>query len=662
MPPSLNVDFLVIVMCHKRRPSSQAVPNAMAVWLDPAWSGFWVQEYAAQSVDHSFENCAFRVSGSFNSIKELWISSDHHHHATPKEAICNSVKIHFFQVRPQNEETCRDFLYSTSFPITEIIIRSKQPTSMYGVFNYNEKIGISSQRVRNVQVCVRNLNPSITSQLPAILDLPGPDIEHHKRTVQVGDWMDIAFNDMWPELHTTMSNPRTYFRDFCSTFFFTDICKLFNKEGKSQLPPWLACYCLCNALILNNVTPNDFAGEEYISAVSCSIPDPDKLQLIMRIIKDVLTPWTMCIHEGLYWSDKSLNKNVEDQPFPLSFMPTERVFGKDDCEGRASQAQEMVELLINIYLHTQSFGIDVTFAKLSRSKQCQAKLQVDHTTLVSLLQGCRKIGQLLYSKVLTSETIVGEADARALTNNNDSSSSPPELVGHSFGMMLYNDGYTKEYMMVENTCWQRRHLSGEPTYVSSDMIKILRGLKNVCVASKVVKAKENKIYQKLYMGHDKFFFSRRKRGGPLKYGISLRDIDQYGVCDAKEEGMVVSMSMEKVLEELSAKYQSDPPIWPAREGAEEILAQYKRIQQDIPILRRVLMTPTKTEDQFESLMTNWSPISQRHLPAQSGPCRGVWLTMDKPQYNILLKKAADSIRGHPYINSMVVCIISPCDT
>ena len=165
--------------------------------------------------------------------------------APSSASCCDSIKVHFFRVSKDN---C-DFMYSTSFPLRQA------PTSNYRVFNYNDSDGQSCERDSSIRVIVANHTLPTSLML---LSPKGPDAAHHKRTIDVGNWIDVTFSEMWPNNKTCMTNPRTYFRDYCCTLFFTDICKLFDKSGRSNLPPWLACYSLANALIVNGVPPRDF--------------------------------------------------------------------------------------------------------------------------------------------------------------------------------------------------------------------------------------------------------------------------------------------------------------------------------------------------------------------------------------------------------------------
>ena len=496
-------------------------------------------------------------------------------------------------------------MYSTSFPLRQA------PTSNYRVFNYNDSDGQSCERDSSIRVIVANHTLPTSLML---LSPKGPDAAHHKRTIDVGNWIDVTFSEMWPNNKTCMTNPRTYFRDYCCTLFFTDICKLFDKSGRCNLPPWLACYSLANALIVNGVPPRDFL----------EMPIDKEF---LRIVKCVITPWTMCAREGLFWDDKSLGKPTEDQPFPLSFVPTykERVFGRDDCEGRASQAQEVVELLVKIFQFVKARGEQ---AALDRLGPCE-KLHMPPKKLLELLQGCSRIGELLSDKTIESQTIVGEADTSAIHGGTGS------VVGHSFGLLRSG---SRKYMTVENTGWQRRHLQSDGEPMRGGAFRI----RDVMMASSVTDTIENKLYHRLYMGHDKLFFARVKNE-PLSYGVTLADIGA-GRCEC--------MTLQQVLQALCVG--QSPRIWPARAGAEQMLTKYMQIQASLPGIRQTLMTPQKSEETFEALMQTWGVIREEDLPLRPQP-GGLWFKTDVDAWD---DHVQDDLEGlpvstHAFMHSIV---------
>ena len=580
----LRLDFTMVLACDDAR---RVMPNAIAVWVDPFWTGIW--QVAKQ-------DRLFKISGNLTPLQPSWASQQ----APSSASCCDSVKVHFFRVG----EDC-DFMYGTSFPLRQ------GPTATYHVFNYNDSDGQSCERDKSIRVIVANHTSPAAGLL--LLEPKGPDASHHKRTIEVGDWIDVNFNQMWPQNKTIMTNPRTYFRDYCCTLFFTDICKLFDKGGRSNLPPWLACYSLANALIVNGVPPRAF--------LSMAIDDE-----YLRVVKCVITPWTMCAREGLFWDDKSLGKPTEDQPFPLSFVPTfkGRVFGRDDCEGRASQAQEIVELLIKLFQYVKARGEE---AAMERLGACQ-KLQMPRKKLLLLLRGCVRIGEMLNDKTIESQTIVGEADTAAIHGGQGG------VVGHSFGILRSGP---RDYMMVENTGWQRRQLpcDGQPMRPFK--------LRDTMMAGSVSAEVESRLYHKLYMGHDKLFFAKGKE---LTYGVTLPDIAA-GRCEC--------MTMQQVLQALCPRQKSQ--IWPARPGAEQMLKKYMQIQASLPGIRQTLMTPQKSEAEFERLMEPWGVIQEEDLPVRFQP-GGLWFKTDNDAWQDHVQSDLEGLplSTHLFMHSVLVRI------
>jgi hypothetical protein len=549
------------------------------------------------------------------------------------------VKIHFYQIRPGTDrgEYVRDFLYSTGFSIAA-------PTNECGLFNYNANDGLSIKRLPNIRAFIKINNMTVVES-PSCrrLRIKGPNSQHHDLVVEVGDWLDVTFCEIWPKMRTTLSNPRTYFRDYGCTFFFTDICKLFDKQGESHLPGWLGCYSLANALVVNQT----MSVSELLECLQDDGIKKGKVQEVMRIVKCVLTPWTMCVREGLYWEDKCIGEPVEDQPFPLSFVPTSkgRVFGKDDCEGRASQAQEMRELLECIFKHATTHGVDHTYEQMMQSGVCGRKLRMQEQTRRQLLEACVHIGRLLHTKVLEVQTIVGDANVTALSH----AKGPDVVVGHSFGLMLYKNG--QEYMMVENTGWQRRFLKGiDQAFTGAEKAFIGAFTKaERCggqIAGVVTKAMEQKIYQTLYFGHDRIYFSKNTK----RYGATLDEINAQ---------QCKTMSIAQVLTELS----KTPNCFgcPPKLQAVALLKKYQQAQANLADIRRVIMPPQKSEAGFEALMESWGEIYEDSMSRRRSG--GIWFTIDrdvwgdqKEMVEQLCLEGELSMTTHLFIHSVVVCV------
>jgi len=634
----MQVNFVAVVVVRTGK-QQQAAPNAVAVWADAQWSGAW-RPIAFQHVSSQNYKCyVFAIEHVFTRIPSSWVAPPQ---ASQQKGMNNSIKLHFFQVHGGSKDGNRDFVYSSAFPLL-----LKTTGTCYGAFNYNKSTGLSTKRLRDVRVVIFRSTACADAKL--LRSVQGPDKQHHKDTIRVGDWLDITFCNLWPSMHCSMTNTRTYFRDFGCTFFFCDMCKLFDKEGQSHLPPWLACYALANALIVNNHMPI----AEFVQAVAAGDIVPGSVSHVMRVVKCALIPWTMCAREGLYWDDVCLSEPVEDQPFPLSFVPTfrERVFGKDDCEGRASQAQEMRELFEHIYLYAQAHGTEPMLPHIMQTP----KLQMRRATCMQLLKGCICIGDLLHHKTLEAQTVVGEANTTAITQPS-SSADNAHLIGHSFGLLLYKQG--QEYMMVENTGWQRRFLEGVDRRYTMEEVAFMkefahhqRGGRNMekntrmHMAGNVTKTVERKIYQKICMGHNRLYFSQNTR----EYGVTLSEI---------ERGQFVAMSMEQVLREMV----SGGAWWPAQKDANTMLQLYLEIQKRLPSIRQAVMTPQKSEAEFERLMKNWAPMHEDDLSKGGGG--GFWFTVDRKHWPTIQAQMTEcmsenlTMQTHGFMHSVLVCIKS----
>jgi hypothetical protein len=248
----------------------------------------------------------------------------------------------------------------------------------------------------------------------------------------------------------------------------------------------------------------------------------------------------------------------------------------------------MRELFECIFLHAEKYGTDSTFTKMVESGACKQKLQMSTLKLRELLKGAIKIGGLLHTKTVESQTIVGDANVAALARARQA-----HIVGHSFGLLVH----ANEYMMVENTVWQRRFLEDVDRKFSQNEVAFMRAFVGRGfgrrMAGVTTKPLEQKIYLKLYLGHDKLYFSKERR----EYGITL---------DELQRGAYAAMTMRQVLQEL-AKSENFFGC-PAKPEALPMLALYEQIEADLPSIWHAVMTPQKSESEFEKLMENWEPI------------------------------------------------------
>jgi hypothetical protein len=279
-----------------------------------------------------------------------------------------------------------------------------------------------------------------------------------------------------PDFVSCFLNPRTINRDFQSTCLFQDLPGLYDAGANTCLPPTIAVYGLCGALLCGagRLAPLQFV-DGLMARVLCGEAAPSECDLFLRVVRDTLACFTPCAVEGLYWPDVSLGAPVEDQPFPLTFMPAARVFGKDDCEGRMAQVLQVCRLLQQMHACAERMGLPA-FAAVVRGTRSGAALLggLDPAVVDALVRGACAIGGLFVRGVLNAQITVGDGHLGSVPGG--TTHPGDERTGHSFGLLflrvlhLNHHHHTtgggaqqqkrqqKQYAMhvLEGTGWQRR--------------------------------------------------------------------------------------------------------------------------------------------------------------------------------------------------------------
>jgi hypothetical protein len=468
--------------------------------------------------------------------------------------------------------------------------------------------------------------------------------------------------------HTNFRNQRTIARDCNNTLFFQDLQQLFDVKGTS-LPPSVGCYTLCNALTVNNISPEDF----YIftrDIVSHSAQSPDHRYLnipsMLRVLRDTIAGMTMCVYEGKYWSDMSLNQPTEDQPFPLSFIPGSRIFQKDDCEGRITQTQEMVKLLKCMFQASQIHGLDNFALSIVNIPAQTSRLALDRMTLNFIVKSCVHLGQLLHESKIEVHTVVGDVCFAAFTSNVEANSKEAQQSGHSFGVIIYNDGVAHECTILEGTGWERSELPSDRPISRNEVAFAQLLSKNmkcqgwpIAVCGQLHPLKENIVYQHMYLGNGCLFFTMpNATRDDIQYGPGLevfrQNIYTYPHLPQSSRGNnatgLFKISTLDFLQELSyletvvnnnkknpdiaalAESRrklwkfiniSDPRIVESVQGAHEMLQIYQNMSAQMCSFRRCLATPPKTEEALKDLMQSWAILHQNKVPIRTGPCSGI---------------------------------------
>ena len=662
------------------------MPNFVAVWADPFWTGLYFSNEIAMTGERGDEKCSiFKVCGQIrpmhpDPILAIKPSSSVHNNNDGRPSICNSIKMHFFKASTEVvdgvTETRRDFCFSTSIPLF-----SNGPLlQTYGLVNYNVH-DESCHTLNNFRLITLNIKPTtiIPNELSVCtLSIPGPTPEHHQEVLEVANWVTDLMDYTCPEIVSNLKNIRTFPRDSCNTLLFLNLPNLFLLE--KYLPPSLGPYMLCNALVLNCMSPSDFVGvvealSHHRSPSTSSTTTTIGIPEILRVLRDTIAGMSMCMFEGKYWADKSLGQATEDQPFPISFLPGNRVFQKDDCEGRITQAQEIVKLLRRMYKAAQYQGLDAFVAQMLAIPSCESRLDLDTPTLSAIVLGCVYLGKLLYEKTIEVHTVVGDVCFAAFSSNISGDSS--KKSGHSFGVIMYDDGRQQKHCAIlEATGWERTRLPTSDIPVTEDESNFLKTLCKVTSERKIPillcghlsTEKENKVYRYMYMGNDCIFFKlpadqpskQQQKPFPL-YGPGL-DLFQEGVNkfpNVKKGGMF-RISIMDFLQEMSHIEKngkaSETSPWASLtsdkvKGASAILHKTKKIRARMPYIRRCLTTPTKTREEFKDLMGLWAVMPQDIIPTRTTPCAGILFSMHI--HNHFQHAGGGSLSRHDFMRSTI---------
>ena len=527
-----EVDFIIVLMkkeqsVHKTEPDTwlkandlnKELSNWICIWVDSKWSGISCFRIGYESDKFAL----FRVKGKIEKIdsSKLYFIDD-----TNTKKICDSIKVHFFQKKKEKNEMREDFLYSSAFPIQSLITKGFFRKTI-GLFNYNAKEN-QCDILDNMRLVIYNLLPISQTILQITERVNGPDKAHHQRCLDISEWISNYLENMCMGGKTKFLNPRTYMRNYCNSTLFQMLPAMYHTHS-TNLPPVLACYALCNSLIVNQVPLENFVAD-FFTMDGLTRPSENAL-ILLRILRDVVACWTMCQKEGIYWADMSLGQSVEDQPFPLSFMTQDRVFKKGDCEDRVSQAEQMVGLLLRMLADVEQHH-DLVQYIASRPVTSQI-LAVSHATLCLLVSGCCKIARLIQLGIIEIQRVVGDVNFASFSSSEseDDNTNAKELSGHSFGILRYDDGNYQDCIVLEATGWERRILDSDIPITQTEknirniLLQILPNKVNMC--RQLSKNKEYSTYQNIFLGDDCIYFtySQNDKGqNVVEYGAKLGSI------------------------------------------------------------------------------------------------------------------------------------------
>jgi hypothetical protein len=534
--------------------------------------------------------------------------------------ICNSVKVHFFYCsNVKNPSACLDFLYSTAFPL-ESLFNNK--TGYFDVFNYNA----GDTQCRPLDGVTIRIVPLSSSVAPLFrlnttllcIDCP---IALHDHTIAMSIWMKHAIETLSPKSTCLFKSMHTFARDRCSMVIFQDMHILLGTSASSHgsyLPPALAIYAICNAAIVNRIT----------LAAILSTSDVGK---VLDVLRDTCACFTMCHHEGVYWPDKSCGMEVQDQIHPFSSVEhtTVRVFGRDDCEGRAGQVQVMVGLLESMasVCRMRKNNRTKLFHLLKRQQEeSKIPLRLSDATLNQALSACIFIGEQLLSKTFELHTTVGDACFNQRTQ-----------TGHSFSIATDKKNI---HRIVDSTGWERLSLSPKQDITDSVhiMTELYRFFPGIAVQRSITvdAAHENEMYCRIALGHNHIYFSFEDR--ELQFGTTLDSMRRNGlstITTSSDSSPSFRITTRDFIREL-CKENKLKSTWPNAknvDGADDLLKVYDYMHERMPEINRVTRPPPVSENQILSIMNaSWATINDETMQnldyANDDPCYRFSLARD----------------------------------
>jgi hypothetical protein len=596
------------------------LPTTVCFWIDPYWEGQWVNgtiEKGGEMLFHIRYTMKRMPDASLrdSSLGMQWLNP--------------TVKVQFFMpLDPKRDTRMPDFRYSATFPV-EVLLRPKGE-AVCGLWNQNDHVcnQMSPQYLPYVKLHVRTVRasrlPITTIMLPS--DMPLPSFESHQDVFTFAEWLDHALGQVYPKVDSIFFMARSIGRNPFQDFIFTEAQAMYQTEG-TNLPPLLGLYALCNALIVHGLTLD--AAERLI--LNGGPSNKAQVTRLLGLMRDVLMCFTFCPREGQYRDDMCVGQIVEDQPQCLQFTPPDwlqTIFGKDDCEGLGQQGGvHMVELFRAMALDVHRNGGKKVHNHLARNVE-SSPLQVQPETRKRLLSLAVAIGEMFLDGRLESQLCEGETMMSKLSPNaaHLEPGAPPE--GHSFGMLLYEHGFLKGAVLMENTGIEYVR-EVPPTRFEKEAAA---GLAHIAQRhSRVFGTRvtlmhkdEDYLYQRICLGKGVMFFTQRciphhqhNDGVVLEYGTSPSLVNTNFVRydgsplprPHEGEAYAVLVPMDKLLEGL----RDGTGPWPRVQGADEMCRLFAKLRREYQGFARIWMPPQDTEGEYISRMNRWGKIHEQDL-------------------------------------------------
>ena len=571
----------------QNRTPTVAVPNCASVFIDPHWEGTFCTD--SKTIPDA-NAVAFLVRLRLVPIPRTTLQKLRLGDNADTNTMCNSVKVHFFN----RHGSSLDFLYSTAFPI-ESLLNNRQ--GYFDTFNYNAG-DLTCSPLDGVTVRIVPLACAVdmafrTKTVMLCVDCPAT---LHGHTMALSNWLERAVETLAPSSTCLFKRMSTFGRDRCSMVLFQDLHILLGTKASSHgsyLPPALAIYAICNAALVNRIS---------LAAITAAA-DVGK---VLDVMRDTCACFTMCHHEGVYWPDKSCGTDVQDQPHPFSSVEDcgdARVFGRDDCEGRAAQTQVIVGLLKSMASVCRPPRSNYErLCELLKGQQTAIKipLRLCDATLRAALSACIFLGEKLLSKGYELHTTVGNSCF------NQVASQHKVLTGHSFSIATDKD---KNHRIVDSTGWER--LSLNPAQDITDSVPILTDLYREFAGHAVQRCiavnadHENDMYCRMAVGHDHIYFSFND--STLEFGTTIGSMRSNGLrtaTTAAESSPSFRIKTRDFIRELCDDRKGESK-WPNAKhvnGADKLIKIYDYMQERMPEICRVTRPPPVSEDHILATM------------------------------------------------------------
>ena len=646
---------------------SQQAPDWVFVWADPYWSARWTPSTAP----HPGMSSEFVVTLDLHPLHpaslELYAREKYmrdHNERRWQPTLCDTLKLHFHSQRADALE----MRYAATIPLTSL--RPGLSHTLGAWTTAEPDCDKTGQNAHGVDITLTVVYAQAARVRPMLIPSVLPDVAHHTGMKAVGNWVADVLGATYGEKCTGFINIRTVLQDRCMTTFFPDIPGIIQPQLGTTLPPTLAIYSVCNALRVHRISPSTFLRSTRDTG------------LVLRLVRDMLVPWTMCRLEGQYAADLWCGKACEDQPFTNSLKPGIRVWPIDDCEGRNQEAcVHAVLMFVWIYLdrsQNQSSGVNAHFEAYPPNAGCLAFSGTQDPDFVRLLEVCYAVGELLHTRILSTHMAVGDVYFHK------------QLESHSFGLLLYTDESRGLYdgIVMETTAWDMTvddvH-PGLPCSLSSTQLSsMLEGIMKANASNKAMghslgirhaatRSSRQGVYRGIYTGTDCLFFGKHGR----TFGIQLDDLrGPLPALTSVAEIRVCPTAFRIQLLHFMRLAATGDSCWtlPSDSTAPttQLLHDYSAYLAKIPAFARSLRPPPQPEAEYMHRMGSWGRLGAEHvIPdeavdgiAPSCITAFIWKTDEReamPQPLTLLldtMTAEKAVYEHPCMHSTVFTFVT----